>query len=248
MTTPRVCRRPPEDGLVSAHHQGVGEVVDRTREIDVAHAVVIERRVVRSIGVQSVHLHPVVPAVVGTGSDDHDFVVGCDGDCCGPHVHVWSATRDLASAVAPEARVKDPLGGEQHDAVLLVVAGRRACHHDPVIGQQRNINRCTGPVHPLHDRGIRPRLNHDPGPVGTERRIQTAVGVKPGNQRIELGPVHPGTRNHHLPRRLHNDRRSLEPETGSGNGVPAIRVERRIKIAGRPSRGRKRGRRRSNKR
>ena len=104
--TLRRCRcGPSKDGFVSAHHYRVGEVVDRVREIDVAHAVVIERGVVRSIGVQSVHLHPVVPAVVWTGSDDHDLVVRCDSDGSGPHVPGQPATSDLAAAVTVEAGV-----------------------------------------------------------------------------------------------------------------------------------------------
>ena len=98
-------------------------MVNPAREIDVAHAVVTERRVERSVGVQSVNLHPVVPAVIGTGSDNHDLVVRCDGYRSGPHVHVWSATCDLETAVAVETRVQEPVGGEQHDAVLLIVAG-----------------------------------------------------------------------------------------------------------------------------
>ncbi len=81
---------------------------------------------------------------------------------------------------------------------------------------------------PLHDRfAVWPRLNYDPSAIGTKRSVKAAI-VEPGNQRVELEPVHPGTRNHHLPRRLHNDRRSLKPEISSGDRVPAPSVSNAV--------------------
>ena len=115
----------------------------------------------------------------------------------------------------------------------LIVTRRRTCHHDPIIGQQRNINRCTGPVRPLQNRlSVWPRLNNNSGSTGSEGRVEAAVSVEPGNHRIEMHTGHPSAGNHYLSRGLNDNRRSLKPKTAPRNGVPTVIIESGVEIPG----------------